>query len=167
MKKVMILGIGNLLLNDEGIGVVVLQELQNNFSFDENVELIDGGTGGLFLLQFIEDADKLLVIDAITCDKEPGTVYKFNAEEIPEQVVEKISMHEVNFMEILNLCKMRKKVPSEVVIIGIEPKSLEMEGRLSEEVKSKIPELINMVIDQLKAWGIRVKRANPQPAQGF
>ncbi|NPA40104.1 MAG: HyaD/HybD family hydrogenase maturation endopeptidase [Thermodesulfobacteria bacterium] len=166
MKKVVVLGIGNILLNDEGIGVVVLQELQKRFYFDESVELVDGGTGGLLLLQFIEEAEKLLVIDAITCGGKPGTIYKFNAKEIPEEVVEKISMHEVSFIDILNLCKIRNKLPSEVVIIGVEPKSLEMEGRLSKEVKAKIPELIDEVISQLKEWNVKVKEVNPQRAQG-
>lgn len=155
-NKFVVLGIGNILLSDEGVGVRVVQDLENQYVFPENVELVDGGVGSFSLLPYIESAEKLLVIDAISGGKPPGTIYKFKGEEIPHQIIEKLSIHELNFSDILNLAKLRGKYPEELVIIGIEPKSLEIGLELSEEVKSNYEKLLNEVLDQLREWGVEV-----------
>ena len=154
-KKIVILGIGNVLLNDEGIGVKVIEYLQRHYEFPEEVELVDGGTGGIGLLEFVEKADILIVIDAINGGEPPGTVYKFSGKELPRSVVERLSLHEVNFLDILDLAAMRGNLPEKIVIIGVEPKSLEMEAILSPEVQAKIPELADAVIGELKALGVK------------
>jgi hydrogenase maturation protease len=154
MKKVVILGVGNILLSDEGVGVKTVWELEKKFEFPENVKLVDGGSGGFSLIPFIEEADRLLIIDAILGDNPPGTIYRFTLENIPETVAEKISLHELNLLDILNLVKLRNKLPEEVVIIGIEPKSLEMSLELTPLIKDKQEELIKKVLEELKTWGI-------------
>jgi len=157
-KKVVILGIGNLLLSDEGIGIKTLEELSKNFEFPEEVELVDGGTLGLGLLEFVEQATHLLVVDAIEGGGKPGTLYEFKGKDLLPQVAERLSLHEVSFLDILNLAKLRGKIPEEIVILGVEPGSLEMSTNLTEEVKSKIPELITRILAVLKDWGIEVKK---------
>lgn len=154
--KIVVLGIGNVLLSDEGVGVKVVQDLESQYAFPENVELVDGGVGSFSLLPYIESAKKLLVIDAISGGKPPGTIYKFKDEEIPYQVIEKLSTHELNFSDILNLAKLRGKYPEELVIIGIEPQSLELKVGLTDTVKQNYKKLLNEVLDQLKEWGIEV-----------
>ncbi|PMP93678.1 MAG: HyaD/HybD family hydrogenase maturation endopeptidase [Thermodesulfobacterium geofontis] len=154
--KIVVLGIGNILLSDEGVGVKVVQDLESQYAFPENVELVDGGVGSFSLLPYIESAKKLLVIDAISGGKPPGTIYKFKDEEIPYQVIEKLSTHELNFSDILNLAKLRGKYPEELVIIGIEPQSLELKVGLTDTVKQNYKKLLNEVLDQLKEWGIEV-----------
>ncbi|PMP68235.1 MAG: HyaD/HybD family hydrogenase maturation endopeptidase [Thermodesulfobacterium geofontis] len=154
--KIVVLGIGNVLLSDEGVGVKVVQDLESQYVFPENVELVDGGVGSFSLLPYIESAKKLLVIDAISGGKPPGTIYKFKDEEIPYQVIEKLSTHELNFSDILNLAKLRGKYPEELVIIGIEPQSLELKVGLTDTVKQNYKKLLNEVLDQLKEWGIEV-----------
>jgi hydrogenase maturation protease len=154
MKKVVILGVGNILLSDEGVGVKTVWELEKKFEFPENVKLVDGGSGGFSLIPFIEEADRLLIIDAILGDNPPGTIYRFTLENIPETVAEKISLHELNLLDVLNLVKLRNKLPEEVVIIGIEPKSLEMSLELTPLIKDKQEELIKKVLEELKTWGI-------------
>jgi len=153
--KIVILGIGNLLLSDEGVGVKVVQDLSTHYKFPENVELVDGGVGGFSLLPYIESAKKLLVIDAISGGKPPGTIYKFKGEDIPYQVIEKISMHELSFSDLLSLVKLRDKYPEELVIIGIEPYSLELKIGLSEVVEKNYDKLLEEVLAQLKEWGIK------------
>ncbi len=154
-NKIVILGIGNILLSDEGVGVKVVKDLEKRLKSIENLELVDGGTGGFFLLSFIESAEKLLVIDTISGNSPPGTIYKFKNEEIPSQTIEKISLHEISFSDILTLAKLRGKFPKEIVIIGIEPESLEMGIELSEPVKANYEKLIEEVLKQLKEWGIK------------
>jgi hydrogenase maturation protease len=155
-KEVVILGLGNILLSDEGVGVKIVQELIEKYEFPENVEVVDGAVGAFLLLPFIESAKKLLVIDAVSGGEPPGTIYKFKDEDIPQQIMEKLSIHEVSFSDILNLAKLRENYPEEIVIIGIEPKSMEMSLELSEEVKSNYNKLLNEVFAQLKDWGIQV-----------
>ncbi|MCD6490287.1 MAG: HyaD/HybD family hydrogenase maturation endopeptidase [Thermodesulfobacterium sp.] len=159
-NKIIILGIGNLLLSDEGIGVKIVQDLEARYNFPENVELVDGGVGSFSLLPYIESAKKLLVIDAISGGKPSGTIYKFKDEEIPPQVIEKLSIHELSFSEILSLAKLRGKYPEEIVIIGIEPQSLEFKIGLTEIVEKNYNKLLNEVLAQLKNWGIEPELKN-------
>jgi len=154
-NKIVILGIGNILLSDEGVGVKVIQDLYTCYKFPQNVELVDGGVGGFSLLPYIESAKKLLVIDAISGGNPPGTIYKFKGKDIPHQIIEKISMHELSFSDILSLAKLRDKYPEELVIIGIEPYSLELKVGLSEVVEKNYNKLLEEVLAQLKEWGIK------------
>ncbi len=154
-SKIVILGLGNILLSDEGIGIKVIYDLKNNYVFPKNVEIIDGGVGGFSLLPLIEKAEKLLVIDAVLGNNLPGTIYKFKDKDILYQIIEKISLHEINFCEILNLAKLRKKYPEEVVIIGIEPEKIETSLELSETLKAKYSEFFKAILLQLEEWGIR------------
>ncbi len=154
-NKIVVLGIGNLLLSDEGVGIKIIQDLTNNYEFPKEVEIVDGGVGSFALLPYIESAEKLLVIDAILGGKPPGTIYKFKDKEIPIQVFEKISLHEISFGDILNLAKLRGKYPTSLVIIGIEPKSLEIGLELSEVIKKNYNNLLKEVLLQLEEWGIK------------
>lgn len=154
-KKIIVLGIGNILLSDEGVGVKVVHDLKEKYTFPENVELIDGAVGAFLLLPFIESAEKLLVIDAISGGEPPGTIYKFKDKDIPHQIMDKLSIHEVSFTDILALAKFRGNYPKEIVIIGIEPQSLEPGLELSEKIKKNYDKLINEVLAQLKNWGVK------------
>ncbi len=153
-KKIIVLGLGNILLSDEGVGVKVVQELTEKYEFPQTVEIVDGAVGAFSLLPYIESAKKLLVIDAVLGGEPPGTIYKLKDEDILHQIMEKISLHEVSFSDILNLAKLKGNYPEEIVIIGIEPKSLEMSLELSDEVKKNYNKLLNEVLVQLKTWGI-------------
>lgn len=152
--KIVILGLGNILLSDEGVGVKVVQDLMKNYQFPETVEIVDGGVGAFSLLPYIESAKKLLVIDAILGGKPPGTIYKFKNEEIPIQIMDRLSVHEVSFSDILNFAKLRESYPEELVIIGIEPQSLSLGLELSEIIKENYKNLLNEVLSQLKDWGV-------------
>lgn len=153
-RKIVILGIGNVLLSDEGLGVKVIKILEEFFSFSEEVELVDGGVGGFFLIPYIEKAKKLLVVDAIRGEGPPGTFYKFKKEDLPLNVVEKLSLHELSFKDILSLVSLKGKMPEEIVILGLEPKVLDLGESLSIEIKRNLKNLINEILIQLKDWGI-------------
>lgn len=153
-EKILILGIGNILLSDEGLGVKVVKFLEEFFTFPKNVELVDGGVGGFFLIPYIEKAKKLLVIDAIRGGNVPGTFYKFKNEDIPLSMLEKLSLHELSFKDIISLINLKGNLPEEIIILGLEPKILEIGDRLSMEVKKNLRKLITEILIQLKDWGI-------------
>ncbi|MFN3504821.1 MAG: HyaD/HybD family hydrogenase maturation endopeptidase [Caldimicrobium sp.] len=153
-KKILILGLGNKLLQDEGLGIKVLEKLDKSYIFSPEVNLLDGGTGAFFLLPYLEEADYLIIIDAIESSEEPGTIYFLDLSKIPENFLEKISLHEVSFQDILNVLKFKGKAFQEIYLAGIVPKSLKLGLELSKEVEEKIEELINLILLKLQEWGI-------------
>lgn len=156
--RVLVLGIGNILLSDEGVGVRVVEELRKNYSFSDGVEIIDGGTLGIDLLYFLEGFQKLLVIDAVLGGNAPGTLYKLKDEEVKAYFRKKVSAHELGFQEVLALADLLGKKPKEVVLVGIEPGSLDVSVELSYSVKRRMRDLIGKVLEQLKEWGITYER---------
>ncbi|MDD5773408.1 MAG: HyaD/HybD family hydrogenase maturation endopeptidase [bacterium] len=148
MKKVkttLILGIGNILLKDEGVGVHVAQQMMK-MPLPENVEVIDGGTAGLDLLLYIKGRTKIIVIDCVRGGKKPGIIYRLVPEDLVKDESKILSLHQVDFHETLNLLSMTTAIMPEVIIIGIEPKehsSWKME--LSPLIKRKIPKIIELV----------------------
>ncbi len=154
MKKVLILGLGNILLGDEGLGIRALKELEEDFIFEEGTELLDGGTGAFFLLPYLEKTDYLLVIDAIKTGASPGSVIFESIEKLPQETLEKLSLHEVSLLDLLHLLEFKGKKLEKIVIAGIEPKRLEVGTSLSSEVEKSLPCLKEMVLQVLRSWGI-------------
>lgn len=153
-EKIIVLGIGNVLFSDEGLGVKVIKILEECFSFSEEVELIDGGVGGFFLIPYIERAKRLLIVDAIRGGGPPGTFYKFKNEDLPLNIAEKLSLHELSIKDILFLVSLKGKMPEEIVILGLEPKVLDLGEGLSIEIRRNLKNLIKEILIQLKDWGI-------------
>ena len=119
----MILGVGNLLFSDEGVGIRVAEALQDRYEFPQNVRVVDGGTLGLNLLGVISEADQLIVVDAVRQGGEPGSLYRLAGEEIPQRIRAKNSLHQVEFLEALTCCQALDRVP-ETVIVGVEPEDI-------------------------------------------
>ena len=156
--KVLVLGLGNMLLKDEGIGVHVAQQLQKQ-KLPDNVEVIDGGTAGLDILLRQQGVYKLVVIDAMKAGKRAGTIYKarFKAEDkdklnrlFREDKESKISSHQLGLIEALAAVEKMNCAPKEIVIIGVEPKQIDYSLELTEEVKQKVPAIINTVLEEIK-----------------
>jgi hydrogenase maturation protease len=156
--RILVLGLGNILLKDEGVGVHVVQELQKR-ELRGGVEVIDGGTSGLDILLLQESPYKLVVIDAMKAGKEPGTVYKsrVKADEMDRltEIFSKdeqstISLHQVGLIDSLLVARKTGCAPDEVRIIGVEPAEIDGGLELTEQVKEKIPEIINTVLEEIK-----------------
>jgi len=146
-----IMGLGNPLFQDEGLGIHVINELMISDLF-ERAELIDGGTDGLALLGVVEDAHRLIVIDAIDGGFKPGTVRQLQDQEISLLTRGKLSAHQLGFQEVLALAQMRGKYPQHLVLIGVQPQTLEWGTSLSPEVASVVPQVINMIYAQIAEW---------------
>jgi hydrogenase maturation protease len=149
-QKIIVLGVGNILLSDEGIGVHVANELMK-MDLPPEVSVVEGGTDGFRLLNVITEADRLIVIDSVKGGAEPGSIYRFDINEVrncPPGFT--TSLHQIGILEVINLSELVGKKPH-TTVIGVEPKSLEMSLELSPEIKAKIPRIIELVIDELKA----------------
>jgi hydrogenase maturation protease len=156
-RRVLVVGLGNILLKDEGVGVHAATELQK-MKLPENVEVIDGGTAGLDVLLCQDEAYKLVVIDATAGGREPGTIYKarFAGDQknkllsglTPEQP--SISLHQLGMVEALLIAEKTGCGPEEVVIVGIEPVEIDAGLEPSDKIKQKIPEVVNAVLEEIR-----------------
>ena len=150
---VMILGIGCILYSDEGFGVRVIERLQQLYEFPDNVLVLDGGVLGINLLGVISKPAHLIVVDAIRNKGNPGDLYRLQGDAIPERIRAKNSLHQVDFLEALTLCRALDKVP-ETVILGVEPADIETQSlELTPATQSRIDPMITMVLDELKRFG--------------
>jgi hydrogenase maturation protease len=146
MDKILIVGIGNLLCRDEGIGVHVIQEMKN-MKLPDHIDLLDMGTSTMDLISYLEEVKKLIVIDAMKAGGTPGTIYRCKPEDLLPTEEGPISLHEIGLLETLDMAK-KKGLEIDTVVIGVEPKVIDWGMELSEEVKSKIPTIIEAVLKE-------------------
>lgn len=151
-KKITILGIGNTLFTDEGVGIHLLPLLEEALKDYENVEIIDGQTDGMKLLGPVEDAQNLIIIDAINAGKEGGTIIKLEGDEIPAYFGIKMSIHQLGFQEVLFAAKMRERYPEQIIMFGMQPTSLELGVELTETNRERLEDLAKEVINQVNRW---------------
>lgn len=151
MKNIKVLGIGNILVGDDGFGPRVLEELQKR-EIPENVELIDAGVGGMAILSWIEDADKMIIIDSVQTGNEPiGTVYRFTDKEMPPSDMFMLSLHDLNLVDTINIGRVVQKMPEEIIIYGVEVVRLtEFTKEMSPEVEAAVKEVADLVVEEIK-----------------
>ena len=147
--RITILGIGNLLLKDEGVGIHIIQELDSKID-DMNVNVVDGGTSPDITSLVDGRVDKLIIIDAVKADDRPGTVYRFVPDDLAAGSVSPISLHEIGVLDSLKIMTLLDSQPKSTVIIGIEPKTIDYGIGLSPEVDEKLPEVINLVLKEIE-----------------
>jgi len=149
-ERILVLGVGNILLKDEGVGVRVIEELENRYEFPENVRLLDGGTQGLWLLPTLQLVDRLIVVDAVLGGGEPGTIYRLERQDLSNSLRAKQSAHDSDLVEALNLCSLLDTGPRTVTVIGIEPADIQPFGLgLTEQVSEKLDEIVMSVVAEL------------------
>jgi len=148
---VVILGIGNLLLSDEGIGVHVANRLLE-MDLPPGVRVIEGGTDGFRLMNVVTGADRVVVVDAVKGGGEPGSIYRFNIEDAPSSPdTFKTSVHQIGILEVIHFSEFLGKTP-EATVIGVEPKSMEMSMELSPEIQEKVPRVIELVLEEVNQY---------------
>ncbi|MCR4399392.1 MAG: HyaD/HybD family hydrogenase maturation endopeptidase [Syntrophomonadaceae bacterium] len=146
--SLLVVGIGNLLMRDDGVGIHVIERLKQ-LQLPPQVELIDGGTHTYDLVDIFCQADDLIVVDALRAGGEPGTIYRAPLEELglrPEENL--VSLHQMSFVEAINLVHMLGHYPR-VVVFGIEPKEVALSLELSAEVAGKIPRVVELVQQEI------------------
>ena len=152
--NVLVLGVGNMLLADEGAGVRVVEELHRLYKIPESLEVIDGGTMGMDLLPYFDDRTHLIVIDAVnTGTGKPGHTVRLELEDPPSFFRTMVSPHQLGMAEVLGVAAMTDNMPPKIIVIGVEPASMETSLELSPEVEARIPEMVAMVIKELDSLG--------------
>lgn len=154
--SIAVVGIGNILLQDEGVGVHAVRYIQEHYSFSPEIEILDGGTLGLDLLPFIERFDKILFVDAVNFVKEPGYIGVLEDEEIPSLIHMKLSAHHIGLADILSLGRLKGILPKKVCLVGIQPQTnpFLFGTELSDEIKSKMLQFVDEIIKKLREWNV-------------
>jgi hydrogenase maturation protease len=162
--KVLVLGIGNILWADEGFGVRVVEAFHRRYVVPDHVTLLDGGTQGLYLVNFVQEADYLIVFDAIDYGVEPGTLKLVRDHEVPKFTgVKKMSLHQTGFQEVLSAADLLGQYPERLALIGCQALDLEdWGGPLTDVVRKQISPAIEIACAVLAEWGVPVTaRATP------
>jgi hydrogenase maturation protease len=148
--KILVIGIGNTLLQDEGIGVHIIQALQK-MEIPDNINLVDGGTEELDLMEYSNKGiDKVIIIDAIRGGTKPGTTFRLSPNEIMATTKHIYSMHQKDLVDAFKMIDLFAKKPKEIVIIGVVPKETEWSLKLTPELQSKIPDIIRVIFDEIE-----------------
>ncbi|MDF9409420.1 MAG: Hydrogenase 2 maturation protease [Pelotomaculum sp. PtaB.Bin013] len=143
-KRVVVIGVGNLLLGDDGAGIHAINELKKD-SFPACVKIVDGGTAGIDLLYWLEDAGYAVIIDCLEAGEEPGAIFRIPAEEIAFDSSDQIiSLHDLNLQEVLHIANQLGKLPP-TIIYGIQPGEITFNDQLSHAVNKALPSLINSI----------------------
>lgn len=151
--KTLLLGLGNIILRDEGLGVRAVERIRERYVVGDDVELMDGGTLGLELLPYLEETDSVLIVDAIRTGDVPGTLIRLEGQSIPSALAIKMSMHQVGLQELLAISAIRETTPQRIVLWGIEPQLMEPGLDLTPLIESRMDVLIDSIVQELRSWG--------------
>jgi len=148
-----VIGLGNPLMADDGIGLVALERLAGDWDLGDGIELVDGGTWGMNLLPLLEASDDVIFLDAIRTGAAPGTVVTLEREELPRGLMLKMSPHQIDLREVLALLALRGTLPARLVALGIAPDRVEMSTALSAVAEAALPALLQRVTALLAERG--------------
>jgi len=152
----LVLGVGNLLMADEGVGIQVIERLQESVNLPETVQVLDGGTLGMDLLYYLEGTRHVLIVDAVETGCAPGTVIRLENDDVPAHLSAKMSPHQVGIPDMLFAAKLRDLYPEKIVLLGVQPESLEPSLDLSPTVFALVDSLVQQIIIELANWGVPV-----------
>ena len=148
-KPVLVVGVGNSIMMDDGCGVEVINQLQEEFE-NEHVDIFEGGTLGIDMLPWLSDREVIIFIDAVEANQKPGTIFRFEPNEVNYKNAIKTSVHQIGLIDSLNMTNFIGKAPKKTILIGIQPNIIDWGLELSEEVKASIPKVKKLVIDEIE-----------------
>ena len=158
MDTISIIGIGNMLMCDEGFGVHVIHYLEENYIFPDFVRLVDCGTAGIYMAPFFEDADRVIIVDVVQVEDEaPGTVLSLrHGDMMARSIQSSMSPHQIGVLEILEICKLRGNIPQQVEFCLVVPEKLEPGLELSKTLASRVPEVAENIVEDLRSQGFQI-----------
>lgn len=157
MPPILVLGLGNILLGDEGVGVRVVERLHEKYELPDEVQALDGGVRGLALLPYLEGVRRLLIVDAVAAGKEPGSLIRMEGDDVPAFLSPKVSPHQEGLADLLIAARLTDLYPEEVVLWGVEPAVTETGLELSPPVAARVDDLVERVVEELRRWGVEVR----------
>jgi len=160
-EKILVLGIGNSVMADDGVGVKIIQQIQSKYSFPDNVEILDGGTLGLDLLPKLESLDRLILVDAIDIGGKPGSWTRLTGDELPIALETKLSPHQMGLKDLLAVSELMGHIPGKMTLYGIQPKSIEMDTEFTPDVTAAMEPVLRAILEELKQSGIIQISATP------
>jgi hydrogenase maturation protease len=147
---IIVLGLGNPLMSDEGIGCRIIECLLAQAEKFPSVDFVDAGTGGLSVLHLIANRKKAIIIDCAYMEMEPGAIKKFRPDEVKTiKKLAHLSLHETDIIKVINLAKMLGQYPKQLVIFGIEPHTIESQPALSNTLNAKINDYLTAIAEEL------------------
>lgn len=149
---ILVMGLGNLVMSDDGLGGRVISELEKRFQPNPQVKLIDGGTLGLDLLPRLEGIDQLLIIDAVQMGAPPGTIFRLEGDEVPRAFANKLSVHQMGLQDLLAVAELQGHLPQQLVVIGAQAATIEMSMDFSPAMTAAFEAVIAAVLDELVSW---------------
>ena len=162
--RAVVLGIGNTILTDEAAGVRAVELLEQRYRMPYNVLVIDGGTSGMEMIEDLSNLDFLIVIDVFKTGAAPGTVVKIAGDEIPVFFRRKLSPHQIALPDVLASLELLDTMPKEIVVLGVEPISLELGMEMTDTIAERVPELVELAAAELRSRGYRLDALNTKAA---
>ncbi len=153
---VLVLGLGNVLLGDDGIGAAALARLSRNYRVPPGVKLEDGGTLGLSLLDLIAEAERVILVDAVRAEAAPGTLVRIDGDDVMDAVRDRLSPHQVGVADVLDAARLINRYPSVVTLIGLVPEALDLNFARSRAVETNLDELVAAIACEVESFGYRL-----------
>lgn len=154
--RLLVLGLGNLLCRDDGLGVTAVSMLTRRWRAPAGARVLDGGTLGLALLPWIEDAERVILVDAIRLDEPPGTLVRLEGEqEVMRAAASRLSVHQIGVADLLDGALLRGRLPAKLVLLGIVPERIDLGLDKSPQVEAALPALVDLVVAEASAQGFR------------
>lgn len=168
--RVVVLGIGNTIMSDEGVGVHAVEALRQSYTLPDFVDIIDGGTSSMELLEDLADVDLLVVVDAVKAGKPEGTLVRLADSEVPVFFRSKLSPHQIGLSDVMASLEFVGQFPKRMVVIGVQAENFELGLEMSPLIAARVPDLVAMVIAELAEHGIealpnQLKAAAPTPGR--
>jgi hydrogenase maturation protease len=151
----LVLGLGNLLCGDDGAGVAAVELLQERFQPPADATVLDGGTLGLSLLPYVEDARDAILVDAIRADAPPGSLVRLEGHDVPLAAMERLSVHQVGVADLLGGAHLVGRLPQRLLLLGVVPETIELRFGRSASVEAALPDLVERIVTEAEAWGYR------------
>jgi hydrogenase maturation protease len=153
---VLVVGLGNPIMGDDGLGLAALERLRRDWRLPAGVEPVDGGTWGMRLLPVIEQAESVLLLDAIDAGRAPGDLIELDGDALPRLFGHKLSPHQIDLREVLAVADLRGTLPRRIAAIGLQPERIAMAAELSPTVAEGLVRMLAAVVARLAAWGYPV-----------
>jgi hydrogenase maturation protease len=150
---VLVLGLGNVLLGDDGLGAAAVARLERNYRIPSGVQLEDGGTLGMTLLGLLAESERVILIDAVRTDSPPGTLVRIDGDKVMDAVRDRLSPHQVGVADLLDAARLIDRYPASVTLLGLVPESIDLSIARSGAVDAKIDALVAAVVDEVQSLG--------------
>lgn len=165
IRKTLVLGVGNLLLSDEGLGLHVIRRLQERYTLPETVQVLDGGTLGMDLLYYLEGCHTLLIVDVVETGQAPGTLLRLEGDDVPAFLSVKVSPHQVGIPDMLFAARLRGIAPPDIVLWGAQPETFDIGLELSPALAAQVDVLVDNLRQELTNRGHTLVEVDTQEAQ--